>query len=313
MVNPNQFIATTVELGDLLTNHKTTSDVFHLVSIKSSSKIDINKLLVFNGEDSYTYFIKDRFMRHLSHIEKLLKYFKRKGKTKEELDIAFTVIPYIQKDGYVDLMYSEELMKLIYEYFTEQKIINYYYNDFGLLKLLHQNGKTLNIADLKGDGDIAKSFAFIRSYVEFREQLKTNLAVGQTCNYATTTTITMYYISHTEALREQSNDKFIIDPITFDRKLFSKTSSFRYTTGKNVASLFLTEDKVDEDTFFTIAMPIIIGLNHAIPITNIKPYQLDMVIWKEDQTIRLNCVFHDEDFHVISFMPQTNFFMYGKF
>lgn len=307
VLSESHLVATNVDLADLQTNTKSTSDVYHFVSFKQEAHRDVlRKLLVFNTPELFTYFTRDRFFRHLGHLERLWKYCKKMNMDDGTMLKIFTITPIIYPTGDLDFRYSKELVDFVDNEMADHGVVEFYYD---AISSITPNKRKLYMKDKDGayitnpfnHGDSSKCMCFFKAFNHHRKEIA-NLELGYTCGVDVTSTITMFYIDHTKAVQET---EVVIDPITIPMKEFNKLPFYRHSVTKDVFKLF------DNDDWHSIVIPILTGLNHPIP-TDKNPHKLEIVLWKENGTVRHNYVFLNDKYHVISFMPQTTFFMYRK-
>ena len=123
--------------------------------------------------------------------------------------------------------------------------------------------------------------------------------VGETTSYQSLTSVLGNYILHTKEL------KFILEEnINLTAKELNKLPMYKFIPSKELNKLFTNRDSL------SLSFYLIPGINHVVPTIKDIEFKLSVCLWKEDETVRHLIKYESNSFKVISFLPNSTFFLY---
>ena len=284
IVFEDSFFVTNINLADLNTHTFTSSDVFHLVDVLNDTyKKTINQLLFLNSDERFTYLSRDKFITFLGHLEKVTNYYNKKS-----LSIIndFSITFRRRVNGEVHISLSKEFIQFVDLVLAiEEQEIKTYNND--VEKTIIENFPK----------NIIASFHILHGMHNSHKKLK-KVMIGETTSKQVINSILGTYIDHI-----QHNTNTIKESINRSIDDLKSLSMYKFIPSKRINEQF--ENKKN----LTLAIPIIPGINHPVPHLKVMEYKLFMHLWKEDETIRHLIEFICDDFKIISFLPNSTFFL----
>lgn len=280
----NSFFITNISLADINTHTFTSGDVFHLVDVNNITyKEVLSKLLILNSDDRFTYLSRDKFITFLGHLEKVMNYYNKNNFSNiDDLIITFRR----RTDGEVHITLSKKFIEIIDLVLAiEEQNIKTYNNELEK-KIIESFPK-----------NIIGSFHILHGMHNSLKKIK-KVMIGETAAKQVINSILGTFIDHIQ-MNKDTIKEAICRPIEDLKKL----SLYKFIPSRKVNELFINKDKL------SLAIPIIPGINHPVPYLNNMKYELIVHLWKEDETIRHLIEFISDDFKVISFLPNSTFFL----
>lgn len=280
----NSYFVTNISLADINTHTFTSGDVFHLVDIVNERyKEVLNRLLILNSDERFTYLSRDKFITFLGHLGKVLNYYNKNNFSNiDDLHITFRR----RIDGEVHISLSKKFIEFIDLVLAiEEQDIKTYNNEIEK-KVIENFPKS-----------IITSFHILHGMHNSLKKIK-KVMIGETAAKQVINSILGTFIDHIrdneDAIKEEINRSI------YDLK---KLSMYKFIPSRRLNALFINKDKL------SLAIPIIPGINHPVPHLKEMNYKLIVHLWKEDETIRHLIEFISDDFKVISFLPNSTFFL----
>ena len=126
--------------------------------------------------------------------------------------------------------------------------------------------------------------------------------IGETSSAKSITSFLGTYIDHVRAFQDDKEIKYVEEDISKQLHNF-KDSFYFHITKKKINSLFSNREK------YTLKIPMLVGVNHPVPLIKEIDFFLMLYLWKEDNSIRYFVKYKGNDFDIISFLPFSIFYL----
>lgn len=292
LLSENSFITTNVTLFDLLTNTFSSSCVVHLVDVNDIALQDtLKKLLAFNENNRYSYLSRDYFLSFLNAMEKLYSYYNSLFKpTKEELDKVFTLTPKRKPNGEVLISFSKPLRDFL-------TLFDYL---ISLDHLTYTNEKEQLIAENLPKGPIIKTIASLFHLSKESKKYK-KLNIGETTTHKIITSVLGNYISHINSVLS-TKENLLEENINKTNEELNDLKVYSFQPKSKLNSFFQNRSSL------SLVIHLMPGINHPVP-SKIEEFKLSLLLWKEDGSIRHLTKYATKSYNVISFLPNSTFFL----
>lgn len=293
LLSKNTFIATNIDLLDILTHTFKSADAINLVEVKNSKyHKTIETLLALNSDGNYTFISRDHLLSNIGQLERVRKFYKKVFECdNDELDEVLTVEPVRKINGDVLLNFSFKLREFIlicYRLFYENE------------KKIYNDGIEKKIYESDPKSEVLKSIAVLYRYInEDKKAKKTD--IGTTTTSRVITSLLGTYFDHIQELIINKQN-LIVENLLQDIN-YNKVNFYFFKLSKKINSEFNNRKK------YTLKIPMLVGVNHPVPDVKDNNISMTLNLWKEEGSIRHFVKYNSDSFDVITFLPFSIFYL----